>query len=67
MLFLKPISPITIALYPSDLYSGISDIPQYKSLGYKAIVIGDMGFKKNKIDPKIYEWLRSSNQRIISI
>ena len=36
----------------------ISDIPQYKSLGYKAIVIGDMGFKNNKIDPKIYEWLR---------
>ena len=37
----------------------ISDIPLYKSLGYKAIVIGDMGFKNNKIDPKIYEWLRS--------
>ena len=45
----------------------ISDISQYQSLGYKGIVIGDMGFKKNKIDPKIYEWLRSSNQRIISI
>ena len=36
----------------------ISDLPLYKSLGYKAIVIGDMGFKNNKIDPKIYEWLR---------
>ena len=36
----------------------ISDIPLYKSQGYKAIVIGDMGFKNNKIDPKIYEWLR---------
>ncbi len=36
----------------------ISDIPLYKSLGYKAIVVGDMGFKNNKIDPKIYEWLR---------
>ena len=36
----------------------ISDIPLYKSLGYKAIVIGDMGFKNNKINPKIYEWLR---------
>ena len=36
----------------------ISDIPLYKSLGFKAIVIGDMGFKNNKIDPKIYEWLR---------
>ena len=36
----------------------ISDIPLYKSLGYKAIVIGDLAFKNNKIDPKIYEWLR---------
>ncbi len=36
----------------------ISDIPLYKSLGYKAIVIGDMGFKNNKIDPNIYKWLR---------
>ena len=47
-----------IALYPKDLYSGISDIPLYKSLGYKAIVIGEMGFINNRIDPKIYEWLR---------
>ncbi len=36
----------------------ISDIPLYKSLGYKAIVIGDMGLKNNKIDPNIYKWLR---------
>ncbi|MDC3232284.1 bifunctional 4-hydroxy-2-oxoglutarate aldolase/2-dehydro-3-deoxy-phosphogluconate aldolase [Prochlorococcus sp. AH-716-A09] len=36
----------------------IADIPLYKSLGYKAIVIGDMGFKNNKIDPNIYKWLR---------
>ena len=36
----------------------ISDIPLYKSLGYKSIVIGDMGFKNNKIDPNIYKWLR---------
>ncbi len=36
----------------------ISDIPLYKSLGYKAIVIGDMGFQDNKIDPNIYKWLR---------
>ena len=36
----------------------ISDIPLYKSLGYKAIVIRDMGFKNNKIDPNIYKWLR---------
>ena len=40
----------------------ISDMPLYKSLGYKAIVIGDMGFKNNKVNPKIYEWLkRKSN------
>jgi len=36
----------------------ISDIEVYKSLGYKAIVIGDKGFKNNKIDPNIYEWLK---------
>ena len=36
----------------------ISDLPFYKSLGYKSIVIGDKGFKNNKIDPKIYEWLK---------
>ena len=39
----------------------ISDIPLYQSLGYKAIVIGDKGFKNNKIDPKIYEWLKEKN------
>ena len=36
----------------------ISDMPFYKCLGYKAIVIGDKGFKNNDIDPKIYEWLK---------
>ncbi len=36
----------------------ISDLALYKSLGYKAIVIGDKGFKNNNIDPKIYEWLK---------
>ena len=36
----------------------ISDLPHYKSLGYKAIVIGDKVFKNNDIDPKIYEWLK---------
>ena len=36
----------------------ISDLPLYKSLGYKAIVIGDKGFKNKDIDPKIYEWLK---------
>ena len=38
----------------------ISDIEDYKSLGYKAIVIGDKGYKNQKIDPKIYEWLKSN-------
>ena len=36
----------------------ISDLDLYKSLGYKAIVIGDAGFKNKNIDPKIYEWLK---------
>ena len=36
----------------------ISDIPLYKSLGYKAIVIGEKGFINKEIDPKIYEWLK---------
>ena len=36
----------------------ISDIPLYKSLGYKAIVVGEKGFKNNEIDLKIYEWLK---------
>ena len=39
----------------------ISDIPFYKSLGYKAIVIGDKGFKNKFIDPKIYEWLKEKS------
>ena len=30
----------------------------HKSLGYKAIVIGDKGFKNKDIDPMIYEWLK---------
>ena len=38
----------------------IFDIPRYKSLGFKAIVIGDKGFKNNEIDPKIYEWLKET-------
>ena len=36
----------------------ISDITLYKSLGYKAIVIGNKGFKNKRIDRKIYEWLK---------
>ena len=38
----------------------ISDLPFYKSLGYKAIVIGDKGFKNKVIDQKIYEWLKET-------
>ena len=38
----------------------ISDLPLYKSLGYKAIVIGDKGFRNNAIDPKIYKWLKKT-------
>ena len=38
----------------------ISDLKNYKSLGYKAIVIGDKGFKNKKLDPKIYEWLKNN-------
>ena len=41
----------------------ISDIRNYQSLGYKGIVIGDKGYKNQKLDPKIYEWLKKkSNQ-----
>ena len=39
----------------------ISDVPFYKSLGYKAIVIGDKGFKNKVIDQKIYEWLKEKS------
>ena len=39
----------------------ISDIPFYKSLGYRAIVIGDKGFKNKVIDPKIFEWLKEKS------
>ena len=39
----------------------ISDLPLYKSLGYKGIVIGDKGFKNQEIDPKIYEWLNKKS------
>ncbi|KGG03813.1 4-Hydroxy-2-oxoglutarate aldolase [Prochlorococcus marinus str. MIT 9321] len=38
----------------------INDVNTYKSLGYKAIVIGDKGIIKQKFDPKIYEWLRNN-------
>ena len=39
----------------------ISDLPLYKKLGYKAIVIGDKGFKNKIIDQKIYEWLKETS------
>ena len=37
----------------------INDIKTYKSLGYKAIVIGDKGIINKKFDPKISEWLKN--------
>ena len=39
----------------------INDVKTYKSLGYKAIIIGDKGFKNKKFDPKICEWLKNNN------
>jgi len=38
----------------------INDVKTYKSLGYKAIVIGDKGIIKKKFDPIIYEWLKNN-------
>ena len=38
----------------------INDAKTYKSLGYKAIVIGDKGIKNQKFDPKIFEWLKNN-------
>ena len=38
----------------------INDVKTYKSLGYKAIVIGDKGIKNKMFDPKIYEWLKNN-------
>ncbi len=38
----------------------INDLKTYKSLGYKAIVIGDKGFINKKFDPKICEWLKNN-------
>ncbi len=38
----------------------INDVKTYKSLGYKAIVIGNKGIKNKKFDPKIYEWLKNN-------
>ena len=38
----------------------INDLKTYKSLGYKAIIIGDKGIKNKKFDPKIIEWLKNN-------
>jgi len=38
----------------------INDVKTYKSLGYKAIVIGDRGIINKKFDPKIFEWLKNN-------
>jgi len=38
----------------------INDVKTYKSLGYKAIVIGDRGIINKKFDPKISEWLKNN-------
>ena len=38
----------------------IKDVKTYKSLGYKAIVIGDKGIKNKNFDPKIFEWLQNN-------
>ena len=38
----------------------IKDVKTYKSLGYKAIVIGSKGIKNKNFDPKIFEWLQNN-------
>ena len=38
----------------------INDINTYKSLGYKAIVIGNKAIINKKFDPKICEWLKNN-------
>ena len=38
----------------------INDVKTYKSLGYKAIVIGDKAIIKKKFDPKIFELLKNN-------
>ena len=38
----------------------INDVKTYKTLGYKAIVIGNKGIKNKKFDPKIFEWLKNN-------
>ena len=38
----------------------INDVKTYKSLGFKAIVIGDKGIINKKFDPKISQWLKNN-------
>ncbi len=38
----------------------INDVKTYKSLGFKAIVIGDKGIINKKFDPKISEFLKNN-------
>ena len=38
----------------------INDVKTYKSLGYKAIVIGDKGIINKKFDQKLCEWLKNN-------
>ena len=38
----------------------ITDINNYKSLGFKSIVIGDQCFINQKLDPRIYTWLKEN-------
>ena len=40
----------------------IDDIENYKSLGYKSIVIGDKGYNNQKFDQKLYEWLKKNKK-----
>ena len=37
-----------------------NDVKTYRSLGFKAIVIGDKGIINKKFDPKICEWLKNN-------
>ena len=37
----------------------INDLKTCRSLGYKAVVIGDKAIKNKKFDPKIYDWLEN--------
>jgi len=38
----------------------INDVKTYKSLRYKAIVIGEKAIINKKFDPKIFEWLKNN-------